>query len=530
MHLAATARSCVYAVAAVALTLLAAAALTACGSGSSASSPSPSTTPMRLKVMEFNVEYGGTQVSFKKVVEAVKKADPDVVGLEEAETNTPRLDRLAGYAYFSSGLQIVSRYPILEPSGAEGAYALIEVQPGRVVAISNVYLPSAPYGPNWIRDGKTAEQVVALENRVRVPAIQAQVKVLPRLAKQGIPVFVTGDFNAPSHLDYTAAAVGTRKEVKYVVDWPVSRAMADAGLRDSYRDAHHDPVADPGLTWWAARPKVAGWNPTAKDPQDRIDFVYAAGPSKTLSSVIVGEVGDPAVSISVSPWPSDHRAVLSTFEVTPGPMPVLVAPEKLLVTQGEPLVVTFHSPGKGGEKIVVVDAGPFPAGMGGPGPIDVVPAGATGTIDGTVTIKTGDLQPGGYAVQLATPADGTVLAKAPFWVAAKGATVKLATDKRTYAPGEPIVVSWQNAPANRWDWLGVYKAPADPANDYYLVWQYTGGASAGTVHGMPAGTLAMDGETTAGSPWPLPPGKYQVLYLLADAYESVAQASFTVAK
>ena len=90
--------------------------------------------------------------------------------------------------------------------------------------------------------------------------------------------------------------------------------------------------------------------------------------------------------------------------------------------------------------------------------------------------------------------------------------------------------SWQNAPANRWDWLGVYKAPADPANDYYLIWQYTGGASAGTVHGMPAGTLAMDGTTAEGAPWPLPPGKYQVLYLLADAYESVAQASFTVAK
>jgi endonuclease/exonuclease/phosphatase family metal-dependent hydrolase len=478
---------------------------------------------MQLKVMEFNIEYGGTQVSFAKVVEAVKKADADVVGLEEAETNTPRLARLAGYPYFSSGMQIVSRYPILEPSGAKGAYALIEVQPGRVVAISNVHLPSAPYGPEWIRDGKTAEQVVALEIRVRLPAIQQQAEVLPPLAKQGIPVFVTGDFNAPSHLDYTAAAVGTRPEVKYVVDWPVSRAMADAGFRDSYRDAHPDAVADPGLTWWAARPKVADWNPTAKDPLDRIDYVYASGPTKTVASEIVGEAGDPAVSISVSPWPSDHRAVLSTFEVTPGPMPVLVAPDKLLVTVGEPLVVTYHSPGKGGETIVIPAADP--ASSSG--------ASATsqpvGAIDGNVTFATDSLLPGAYSVAL-LGGDGRELASAPFWVKAPGAKVQLTTDKRTYAPGEPIVVSWQNAPANRWDWLGVYKAPADPANDYYLIWQYTGGASAGTVHGMPAGTLAMDGTTTAGAPWPLAPGKYQVLYLLADAYESVAQASFTVVK
>ena len=523
MHLATPARTRVLGVAAAALTLLAAAALAACGSGSSASSPSPSATPMRLKVMEFNIEYGGTQVSFAKVVEAVKKAAPDVVGLEEAETNTPRLAKLAGYPYFSSGMQIVSRYPILEPSGAKGAYALIEVQPGRVVAISNVHLPSAPYGPNWIRDGKTAAQVVALENKARMPAIQQQIQVLPQLAKQGIPVFVTGDFNAPSHLDYTAAAVGTRKEVKYVVDWPVSRAMADAGFRDSYRDAHPDPVADTGLTWWAARPKVAGWNPTAKDPQDRIDFVYAAGPSKTLSSEIVGEVGDPAVSISVSPWPSDHRAVLSTFTVTPGPMPVLVAPEKLLVTVGEPLVVTYHSPGKGGETVAIRSADqPTTSGA-------LAVSQAAGAADGKLTFATDSLLPGAYTVALLGK-DGRELAGAPFWVKAEGAKVQLTTDKRTYAPGEPIVVSWQNAPANRWDWLGVYKAPADPANDYYLIWQYTGGASAGTVHGMPAGTLAMDGKTTEGSPWPLPPGKYQVLYLLADAYESVAQASFTVAK
>ncbi len=31
--------------------------------------------------------------------------------------------------------------------------------------------------------------------------------------------------------------------------WPVSEALVGAGLRDSYREAHPDPVADPGNTW-----------------------------------------------------------------------------------------------------------------------------------------------------------------------------------------------------------------------------------------------------------------------------------------
>ena len=80
--------------------LVALASLLALGAGAAAcggtatspsSSPSPQASPMPLKVMEFNIEYGGTQISFAKVVEAVKAADPDVVGLEEAQTNTGRL-------------------------------------------------------------------------------------------------------------------------------------------------------------------------------------------------------------------------------------------------------------------------------------------------------------------------------------------------------------------------------------------------------------------------------------------------------
>ena len=110
------------------------------------SPPSPQASPMPLKVMEFNIEYGGTQISFAKVVEAVKAADPDVVGLEEAQTNTGRLARALGWQYYSNGMQLLSKYPILEPSGSDGAYVLIQVRPGACVAVSNVHLPSEPEG------------------------------------------------------------------------------------------------------------------------------------------------------------------------------------------------------------------------------------------------------------------------------------------------------------------------------------------------------------------------------------------------
>jgi endonuclease/exonuclease/phosphatase family metal-dependent hydrolase len=513
-------------VSAVALCVVAvlAGGLAACGTKQQAS---PQTKPMPLKVMEFNIEYGGTLVDFGKVVEAVKASDPDVVGIEEAETNIPRLAKALGWAYYSTGMQIVSKYPILEPSESGGAYAFVEVEKGKVAAISNVHLPSDPYGPYWVRDGKTVDQVLAMEREVRLPAIQKQLEVLPPLAKKGIPVFMVGDFNSPSYLDWTSAAAGTRKYLKYAVEWPVSKAVADAGFRDSWRDVYPDPVKDPGLTWWAPRPKVPEWasNPGPKDPQDRIDYVYAAGPSKTVASEIVGEQGGPEISIPISPWPSDHRAVMSTFEVTPGTMPVLVAVNAWLVTAGDELKVTVHAPGKGGEQVAVVTSGGDPrTGAIFPGR----PIGAAGTTDGTVAIPTAGIKPGGYDAVLTT-ADGAVLARVPFWVRAKGAKTELTTDKRVYKAGEPIAVSWENAPANRWDWIGVYKAPANPANDSYLIWQYTGGATAGTLHGMPAGTLTLDG-TAQGEPWPLPAGKYQVFYLLADAYTPAAKVSFMVTK
>ena len=92
-----------------------------------------------------------------------------------------------------------------------------------------------------------------------------------------------------------------------------------------------------------------------------------------------------------------------------------------------------------------------------------------------------------------TDDEGAEVARAPFYLRDPHARLALASDKRSYEQGEPIELSWSNGPANRWDWLGVYKASAsDPADDDYLVWAYSAGHAAGTV---PPTT---DGEATLG--------------------------------
>ena len=69
---------------------------------------------------------------------------------------------------------------------------------------------------------------------------------------------------------------------------------------------------------------LAAYTPDENDPEERIDFLWYAGAVEVESSEIVGERGFPGVTISVDPWPTDHRGVLSQFSVTPAPLPPLV--------------------------------------------------------------------------------------------------------------------------------------------------------------------------------------------------------------
>ena len=95
----------------------------------------------------------------------------------------------------------------------------------------------------------------------------------------------------------------------------ISKRLArpvNAGLRDSYRAVHPDPVTIPGFTWTPGGPEG-----DPHEVHDRIDWVLSAGPSTALESTVVGEASGPDVGIGFDPWPTDHRGVVSTFRVTP---------------------------------------------------------------------------------------------------------------------------------------------------------------------------------------------------------------------
>ena len=303
-----------------------------------------------LTVMSFNVWYGGASVDFGQIAAAIGAADADIVGVQEPEANLRRIADAAGLQYVDESLHLISRYPLFpaERDGVRFAYA--EVARGRVVAVTNAHLTCCPYGPNLVRNGKSAEQVMAVERRLRVPEAKPYARALAGLAADDIPAFITGDFNSPSHLDWTAEAVAAR-DLPFELEWPASKAFADAGLRDSYREIHPDPAAEPGLSWTAGTPPP---RIRERETVDRIDWILAAGPSTTVDSRLVGEVGGPDVEVGVSPWGSDHRAVASTFEVEAARAPDLVSASPRVVPRGERLTIRYALGGSGGGREVGV--------------------------------------------------------------------------------------------------------------------------------------------------------------------------------
>jgi len=490
---------------------------------------------IELRVMTLNIFYGGDELNLTngqfclrpdgcpetlaRIVEAIRTANPDIVGLEEGERNASSIAEALGW-YASERMQIISRYPLIDPPDGDGIYIFVQLAPGGVAALANVHLPADPYGPYLVRDGAPPEEVRALEESLRLPAIRDQLRVLPALAARGTPVFLTGDFNSPSHLDWTEAVSAVRDVVRYPFAWPVSVALANAGFRDSYRRVHPDPIAVPGFTWTPGSPEAV-----KDEVHDRIDWVLSAGPAAARDSRVVGEAGGPDVGIPFNPWPTDHRGVVSTFDVTPGVPPVMAAVGRRRLFVGDDLPVVFHAAGRRGERVAVVPAAGTAASA-----VAVRPTGAGSPTDGTIVFSTASLLPGAYDVVL-LDASNTVLSRSPFWLYAAGAPTTVVTSKAVYAIGEPIEVSWTNAPGMRWDWVAIF-SPGESGSSKVAMTRNSGYGGNGHYRLYAYTRTAIEGTTTFNADsfvgyttWPLHPGTYDIRLLLDDGYQSAATSA-----
>lgn len=466
----------------------------------------PAVEPVELRVMTFNIWYGATVThGLAEVVQAIRLAGADVVGMQEPYARLRRIASELGF-FVSPRMHVISRFPILEPGGSDGNWALLLLGRDGVAAIMNTHLPATPYTPyRIVNRGFDRATILEQERRTRLRRIERELAALAPILDAGIPTFFTGDFNVPSHRDWTRAAVAARG-LPFPVRWPVSRAMEAAGFRDSYREIHPDPVADPGFTWTPGTPA-----PLVRPAEvhDRIDFVWAAGPAVALDSRIVGESSANA-DVVVTPWPTDHRGVVSTFSVTPATPPDLVAaPERSRL--GNPLDVRVVAPGLAAGRLELTAAGADV-------PAAVVPVGAPGT--DPLAFGTDGLSAGAYELVL-RDAGGDELARDRTILVPAGRPPELRLADDTLRGAQPVEVAWSFGPGNRYDWLAIYPAGVSAKDAPFLRWRY--------VHGAVEGSTRIGAGSRGPGPWPLRPGAYEVRLCLDDSYRCRSAAAFTVA-
>ncbi|MGG8409905.1 HAD-IA family hydrolase [Streptomyces sp. 12297] len=283
-----------------------------------------------LRVMTWNLWLGGDRVdgARDKQLITLLESDADIVGLQETGAHAAReLADALGWDHHQAGpnLAVLTRHTITGTLGdpAPGFYggmgARVRLPHGQEVAVWNAHLNHTPYGPYDAHfAGLPAATLLTREHEAhRVAEIEA---VLTDMAddlaqRDTTPVLLLGDFNAPSHLDWTDAAAPLHAGYGPVA-WPVSRAVEAAGLRDSFREAHPDPVTEPGPTWSPVHPfhEDGSGRP---EPQDRIDHVLCAGRALTVTGSTTVTAGSPRPwpDVRHNGWPSDHAAVLTTFRL-----------------------------------------------------------------------------------------------------------------------------------------------------------------------------------------------------------------------
>lgn len=218
----------------------------------------------RLSVMTLNMALGAA--AFDPNLEASERmfrtAKADIIGIQEAanlgEDGTGQNSAIAlanrlGWDYYDQsrvdGLPgasvnniIMSRFDITG-SSPRGYGAKLNVA-GRDVYVFNVHLSAAPYQPYqlvgieyfdapFINTERAAIRYANDGRREDIRKILADIQELPEDAT----VIVTGDFNEPSHRDWTEEAV-TAGYHPIAVSWPTTQALEAVGFVDTYRNFH----------------------------------------------------------------------------------------------------------------------------------------------------------------------------------------------------------------------------------------------------------------------------------------------------
>ncbi len=269
-----------------------------------------------FRVMTLNVkENASCESCYASVVATIRDSQADVAGLQEANAETIQNIALNLGWHASLAAGIVSKYPIIAERTDSGG-AKISFANSKDVWVFNVHLPAFPYGPYEYRDtGSTALALAAEQQSGRTSAIQSILTAMTDVINQSsvTPVLLLGDFNAPSHRDWTGTMSdepGYGTFTRTAILWPVSSTVEKRGFQDAYRRIYPSVSTMRGNTWTPAITDEV-------EVHDRIDFIYYHGYMNVSNvwRVGAGRNSSDKDILPSSSWPLDHRAVLVEFSM-----------------------------------------------------------------------------------------------------------------------------------------------------------------------------------------------------------------------
>lgn len=314
-----------------------------------------------VTVLQWNVWQEGTMVKggYDAIVDEIVKHRPDFVTLSEVRNyhGTNFAQRIVQslreqgetyYSFYSYDSGLLSRYPIADSltvfpcEGDHGSiYRLLCEAHGRKFAVYTAHLDYQDCTYYEVRgyDGNTWRAMAPLTDVAEVlrrndlsrrdDAIRCFLAQAEQDAAEGYSVVIGGDFNEPSHFDWTCRTRYMYDHHGLVVPWTVSRMLADAGFADAYRAVYPNELTHPGFTYPADNALVdvgrLTWAPLG-DERERIDFIlYKGAGLSATEATLFGPEGSIAYSQRrpnptrekfIHPqgvWPTDHKGVFVTL-------------------------------------------------------------------------------------------------------------------------------------------------------------------------------------------------------------------------
>jgi exodeoxyribonuclease III len=282
-----------------------------------------------MKIMTLNIYVGGGGEPLEQTAAVIQAAGANVVGLQESpRAISEALAELLGWQFVlqhGGDVALISSWEIVGSLTNPQLGGKIRYNnTNTFLYVINLHLDYCPYEPYQLLDipyccapylKKTEEAAIASARASRgdtVEVIRSEVDTI-RSNTDNPLIFILGDFNEPSHRDWTEqAAQAGRHPIK--VAWPTTAVLEnELSFQDAYRFIRPDEMEHPGYTW---TPTTSVDDP--HDHHDRIDYVLYYNPNRSEPSIQTTSVEilgpDSAYSdVVVNPYPSDHRSVVATF-------------------------------------------------------------------------------------------------------------------------------------------------------------------------------------------------------------------------